>query len=71
MKPGSSIGYGYSDAVQALDSRDRFSSVATHDESFARSGEGNLDTRKLVNVVIAKEFNLAPEGIQVQGLEVC
>lgn len=33
-------------------------------------GENRLDTRKVVNVVIAKNFDLASEEVQVQGLEV-
>ena len=31
----------------------------------------NLDSRTIVNVIIAKDFNLAPQDIQIQGLEVC
>jgi hypothetical protein len=60
-----------SDVLKNTGSQFRFNSVTTDAESLARSGEANLDTRKLVNVVIAKDFNLAPEGIQIQGLEVC
>lgn len=52
-----------------LGSRDRFSGVATQGEHLVKPGEANLDTRKLVNVIIAKDFDLAPEGIQIQGLE--
>ena len=29
-----------------------------------------LDTRKVVNVVLAKNFNFAPEDVQIQVLEV-
>lgn len=29
-----------------------------------------LDTRRLVNVIIAKDFNLAKEDVQIQTLEV-
>ena len=29
-----------------------------------------LDNRRIVNVVIAKDFNLAPYDVQIQGLEV-
>jgi hypothetical protein len=29
-----------------------------------------LDSRRLVNVIIAKEFNLAKEDVQIQTLEV-
>jgi hypothetical protein len=31
---------------------------------------GRLDTRKVVNVVIAKSFNSSPEEVQTQALEV-
>src|ERR1700744_3862756 len=30
-----------------------------------------LDTRKVVNVVIAKDFNFATDDVQIQALEVC
>ena len=59
-----------SDAQQNRASQRRFNGAATDAESLSRSVETNLDTRKLVNVVIAKDFNLAPKGIQIQGLEV-
>jgi len=43
--------------------------------SFRRTGSNapsqpNLDSRRLVNVVIAKDFNLAKEDVQIQVLEV-
>ena len=34
------------------------------------ASQQKLDTRKVVNVIIAKDFNLASEGIQIQMLEV-
>lgn len=36
----------------------------------SHSGGTQLDTRKVVNVVITKSFNLAPEEVQTQALEV-
>lgn len=34
------------------------------------ASQQKLDTRKVVNVIIAKDFNLASESIQIQILEV-
>lgn len=56
--------------MKHLVSGGRFNSAPTQHEPLAKLGETTMDTRKLVNVIIAKDFHLAPEGIQVQGLEV-
>ena len=56
--------------MKHLVSGDESNSASTQPEPLTTLGETKLDTRKLVNVIIAKNFHLAPEGIQVQGLEV-
>lgn len=59
-----------SNPMKHPNSQHRFDSHARRAESVAGSADAKLDTRKLVNLVVAKDFNLAPEGIQIQGLEV-
>lgn len=44
-------------------------SINIHAASFAPSTEVKLDDRKVVNVVIAKDFNLAHDDVQIQALE--
>jgi hypothetical protein len=49
------------------------SKLAAVDFSIAPSSlleRSKLDTRKVVNVVIAKDFNFADEEVQIQALEV-
>jgi hypothetical protein len=45
-------------------------SVDFHAASSSILERSKLDTRKLVNVVIAKDFNYAHEDVQIQALEV-
>ena len=47
--------------------------IRDNDDSFGGSyfPDVVLDSRKVVNVIIAKNLNMAPEAIQVQALEVC
>jgi hypothetical protein len=51
-----------SSKLTAVDFRNASSSVLEHSK---------LDTRKVVNVVIAKDFNFASADVQIQALEVC
>ena len=38
--------------------------------SLRRSSDTKLDARHIVNVIIAKDFNLASNEVQIQALEV-
>lgn len=48
----------------------RFSAVDVRTPSSSLLERAKLDTRKVVNVVIAKGFNFAHEDVQIQALEV-
>jgi hypothetical protein len=59
-----------SDISKRLDPRYQSNRTGTPAKALTPPSDANLDTRKLVNVIVAKDFNLAPNGIQIQSLEV-
>jgi predicted component of type VI protein secretion system len=50
--------------------RSKLSAADTRTASSSLLEPLKLDTRKIVNVVIAKDFNFAPIDVQIQVLEV-
>lgn len=61
-------GLGNSDHNTALGSK--VANLSMRAASLAPSSDMRLDTRKVVNVVIMKDFNLASHDVQIQTMEV-
>ncbi|KIW38855.1 uncharacterized protein PV06_08685 [Exophiala oligosperma] len=57
------------DLGRESDLRARVADVSFRGVASAQNDQTTLDTRKVVNVVIAKDFNLAHEDVQIQALE--